>query len=177
MLNKADCILASNTSSLSITDIQNHIQNPGRFAGMHFFNPAHIMKLVELVKGNKTSDDTIQMLFDCCTQMNKMAVVCNDSPGFIVNRVARHFYLQSLHLVETGKATVTQVDAAIQNAGFKMGPFALMDLIGMDINFAVSQYLYEAFDNAIRFKPSPLQAEKVAEGKLGKKTGEGFYKY
>lgn len=176
-LNQPDCILASNTSSLSVTQIQNHIKNPERFAGMHFFNPAHIMKLVELVKGNKTADDTIRALYDCCTKMNKTAVVCNDSPGFIVNRVARHFYLQSLHLVETGQATISQVDAAIQNAGFKMGPFALMDLIGMDINLAVSQSLYQAFDHAVRFKPSSLQAEKVAQGKLGKKTGEGFYKY
>ncbi|MFZ1528562.1 MAG: 3-hydroxyacyl-CoA dehydrogenase NAD-binding domain-containing protein [Ferruginibacter sp.] len=176
-INSPETLLASNTSSLSISEIQKNIPSPERVAGMHFFNPAHIMKLVEVVKGKLTSDDTANRIADLCRQLNKTPVLCNDAPGFIVNRVARHYYLEALHLVETGKISIEQADAAMENAGFKMGPFKLMDMIGMDINLAVTTSLYEAFDKAVRFKPSDLQTEKVAKNELGKKTGKGFYIY
>lgn len=176
-INNTKTIFASNTSSLSITAIQKNIPSPQRVAGMHFFNPAHIMKLVEVIKGEQTSEDVINQLKFFCVNIGKVPVVCKDSPGFIVNRVARHFYLEALYMVENNIAGVEQIDAAIKAAGFKMGPFTLMDLIGMDINLAVSTSLYEAFGNAERFKPSQLQTEKVQNGELGRKTGKGFYDY
>lgn len=176
-INSPTCILASNTSSLSITSIQQYIHLPQRVVGMHFFNPAHVMKLVEVVKGDFTDSAIANEVVDLCKKLDKTPVLCKDAPGFIVNRVARHFYLEGMKLVEEGVATKEQVDAAIENAGFKMGPFKLMDLIGMDINLAVSTSLYEAFNSAIRFKPSALQIEKVNKGELGRKTGKGFYEY
>lgn len=176
-VNKKETILASNTSSLSISRLQENLPGPERVAGLHFFNPAQVMKLVEVVKGKETSENTINTLKSLCANINKTGVVCTDSPGFIVNRVARHFYLESLALVESGYATPEQIDTALEAAGFKMGPFKLMDLIGMDINLAVSESLYNAFDEAVRFTPSALQKEKVLSGKLGRKTGEGFYVY
>ena len=176
-INSTKTILASNTSSLSITDIQKNIKHPQRVCGMHFFNPAHVMKLVEVVAGSQTSNETIQIVFQLCLQLKKQPVICKDAPGFIVNRVARHFYLEAMHLASTTNTTFKDIDALMENAGFKMGPFKLMDLIGMDINYAVSQSVYHAFNNNPRFLPSPMQAQKVAEGNLGKKTGKGFYDY
>lgn len=176
-INNPQTILASNTSSLSISAIQKNIPHPERVVGMHFFNPANIMKLVEVVKGSLTSDAAAQSVMDICVAMKKTPVLCNDAPGFIVNRVARHYYLEAMHLVEKNIATIENVDAVMESAGFKMGPFKLMDLIGMDINLAVSKSIYEAFDEAERFKPSPIQENKVAKGELGRKTGKGFYQY
>jgi 3-hydroxybutyryl-CoA dehydrogenase len=176
-INKPDVVFASNTSSISISLLQKNIPYPERIAGMHFFNPAHIMKLVELVKGDQTADNVVQTLMDVCRQMGKTAVICKDAPGFIVNRVARHYYLQAMELVQNKVATIEDVDAAMEAAGFKMGPFKLMDLIGMDINLAVSESLYEAFNNAERFKPSAIQIDKVKKGELGRKAGKGFYTY
>jgi len=176
-INHSEVIFASNTSSLSISDIQKNVLHPQRVVGMHFFNPAPLMKLVEVVKGNQTADEVAAVIMDLCRQMNKVPVLCKDAPGFIVNRVARHYYLEAMKLVELGQATVENVDAIMEASGFKMGPFKLMDLIGMDINLAVSQRVYEAFNNEERFKPSPLQKDKVAKGELGKKTGKGFYQY
>jgi len=176
-INHSDVIFASNTSSLSVSAIQADIVNPKRVVGMHFFNPAPLMKLVEVVKGNQTADDVAQTIYALCGQMHKTAVMCSDAPGFIVNRVARHYYLEAMKLVELGIATIENVDEVMEASGFKMGPFKLMDLIGMDINLAVSRSLYEAFDGAERFKPSAIQVEKVAKGELGKKTGRGFYEY
>jgi 3-hydroxybutyryl-CoA dehydrogenase len=176
-LNPSTTIIASNTSSLSINTLQEALPHPERVAGMHFFNPANIMKLVEVVSGKTTAAETVESIAALCVEMKKVPVHCIDSPGFIVNRVARHFYLEALQLVEDGLCSPEQADAAIENAGFKMGPFTLMDLIGMDINLAVSQSLYDAYDSAVRFKPSALQAAKVAAGELGKKTGKGFYTY
>ena len=135
------------------------------------------MKLVEVVKAVNTSDDTAQQLLQFCKSINKIPVLCKDAPGFIVNRVARHYYLEAMHLVQTGNTTIEQADAALENAGFKMGPFKLMDLIGLDINLAVTQSLFEAFNHAPRFTPSPLQMEKVKKNELGRKTGKGFYTY
>lgn len=176
-VNHAEVIFATNTSSLSVSDIQSGVVHPQRVAGMHFFNPAHIMKLVEVVKGEQTSEAAAQTIYDLCLQLNKTPVMCKDAPGFIVNRVARHYYLEAMKLVETGIATFENVDDIMEATGFKMGPFRLMDLIGNDINLAVSQSLYEASGFAERFKPSPLQQQKVADRELGKKTGKGYYSY
>jgi 3-hydroxybutyryl-CoA dehydrogenase len=176
-INSPDTILASNTSSLSISAIQKNIEHPQRVCGMHFFNPAHVMKLVEVVAGEHTDGETIQTIYNLCLQLKKQPVICKDAPGFIVNRVARHFYLEAMHLASTTNTTFEDIDILMENAGFKMGPFKLMDLIGIDINYAVSQSVYHAFNDNPRFKPSPMQAQKVAEGNLGKKTGKGFYDY
>ncbi|RYY49253.1 MAG: 3-hydroxybutyryl-CoA dehydrogenase [Chitinophagaceae bacterium] len=176
-INKAGTILASNTSSLSISLLQKDIPNPGRIAGMHFFNPAHVMKLVEVVKGNLTNDETADMLMEFCKKINKVPVLCKDAPGFIVNRVARQYYLEAMQLARAYNMPIEDIDAAMEAAGFKMGPFKLMDLIGMDVNLAVSTSLYEAFNSAPRFQPSPLQIDKVKKGELGRKSGKGFYDY
>ena len=176
-LNHSEVIFASNTSSLSISEIQARVQNPQRVVGMHFFNPAQVMKLVEVVKGDQTTDSVAQTVYDLCLQLKKTPVICKDAPGFIVNRVARHYYLEAMKLVESGIATIEDVDDIMEATGFKMGPFKLMDLIGMDVNLAVSQSLYDACNKAERFKPSPLQIDKVSKGELGKKTGKGFYQY
>ncbi len=176
-INESSSIFASNTSSLSINLLQEGIPNPERVAGMHFFNPAQIMKLVEVVKAKQTSDAAIETIMEVCKQMKKTAVLCIDAPGFIVNRVARHYYLEAMKLVELGIATFENIDEIMEATGFKMGPFKLMDLIGMDINLAVSTSLYEAFNHEPRFEPSPIQINKVKDGELGKKTGRGFYSY
>ncbi len=175
--NPATAIFATNTSSLSVSEIQATIIHPGRVAGMHFFNPAPVMKLVEIVKGKHTSESTIQTIDALCIAMGKTPVRCLDVPGFIVNRVARPYYLEAMKIVSLGLATIEEVDELMEATGFKMGPFKLMDLIGLDINLAVSKSLYEAFNQAERFATSPLQEEKVIKGELGRKTGKGFYSY
>lgn len=176
-VNHSEVIFATNTSSLSISDIQAKVQQPQRVVGMHFFNPAQVMKLVEVVKGDQTSDAVAQIVYDLCLQLNKTPVMCIDAPGFIVNRVARHYYLEAMNLLEHGIADIKTIDEMMETAGFKLGPFKLMDLIGNDVNLAVSKSLYEACNNAERFKPSAIQVEKVSKGELGKKTGKGFYEY
>jgi 3-hydroxybutyryl-CoA dehydrogenase len=176
-VNHSEVIFATNTSSLSVSDIQAKVKHPQRVVGMHFFNPAPLMKLVEVVKGNLTNNETTQTIYELCKQFNKTPVLCKDAPGFIVNRVARHYYLEAMKLVEQGNATIETVDEIMEATGFKMGPFKLMDLIGLDINLAVSTSLYNAFNQEERFKPSPLQIDKVVIGELGKKTGKGFYQY
>ena len=175
--NNEEVIFATNTSSLSVSSIQEKIIFPERVVGMHFFNPAYMMKLVEVVKGDKTNDEVAKSIVDICQQMGKIPVMCKDSPGFIVNRVARHYYLESLKMVEEGSASFEQVDKILEATGFKMGPFKLMDLIGIDINLAVTESMYHAFDKATRFEPSSIQVEKVKKNELGKKTGKGFYIY
>lgn len=176
-VNHSEVIFASNTSSLSISNIQSRVIHPERVVGMHFFNPAPIMKLVEVVSGNQTSDLVAERVFDLCKLLGKTPVRCMDAPGFIVNRVARHYYLEAMKLVEDGVASFENIDLIMESTGFKMGPFRLMDLIGLDVNLAVSQSMYASFDKAERFKPSALQVTKVENGELGKKTGIGFYKY
>jgi len=176
-INADQTIFASNTSSLSISALQKQIAHPERVAGMHFFNPAQIMKLVEVVKAEHTSDGVVADLMQVCHQLKKTPVLCIDAPGFIVNRVARHYYLEAMKLVENNIATIETVDELMEATGFKMGPFKLMDLIGMDINLAVSESLYAAFEKAPRFQPSPLQIKKVQEKNLGRKSGKGFYDY
>ncbi len=175
--NDEQAIFATNTSSLSVSTIQSEILHPERVIGMHFFNPAPIMKLVEVVSGKHTSASTTEVVYELCKLMGKIPVLCNDAPGFIVNRVARHYYLEAMKIVESGIATIETVDALMEASGFKMGPFKLMDLIGMDVNLAVTKSIYNAFDNMERFAPSPLQEEKVRNGELGRKSGKGFYTY
>lgn len=176
-INSADTIFATNTSSIAVSTIAAHIQHPERVAGMHFFNPAPVMKLVEVIRAEQTRPEVITTLTQLATQLGKTAVVCKDAPGFIVNRVARHYYLEAMKLVADGLATIETVDAVMEATGFKMGPFKLMDLIGMDINYGVSQIVWEALGKPERLTPSPLQQQKVTAGELGRKTGKGFYTY
>ncbi len=176
-LNHSECIFATNTSSLSVTAIAEKIQRPERVIGMHFFNPATIMKLVEVVNTPHTNETTTNTIMELAKQMGKVPVLCKDAPGFIVNRVARSFYTETMRLVEEGHVSVEAADKLLEASGFKMGPFKLMDLIGNDVNYAVSCSVYEQMNKNERFKPSYLQEQKVKEGKLGKKSGEGFYKY
>jgi 3-hydroxybutyryl-CoA dehydrogenase len=176
-INNGNCILASNTSSISITQIASILKNPANCVGLHFFNPAHLMKLVEVVAGKSTSQESIAKTKEFAQSLNKISVETKDSPGFIVNRVARHYYTESLKLLEDNVASVESIDKLLRSAGFKMGPFELMDLIGIDVNLAVTTSLYNSFDQEVRFKPSPIQQQKVLDGNLGKKTGKGFYEY
>lgn len=176
-INSSHTIFATNTSSLSIAAIAENIPRPERLCGMHFFNPAQVMKLVELVYGPATSVETIQRLKELAVAMGKTPVVCRDAPGFIVNRVARHYYLEALQMLEEGICNIEQADRILENAGFKMGPFRLMDLIGNDINLTVTRSLYEACGKPIRFRPSAIQEQKVLQGELGRKTGKGYYSY
>ncbi|WP_346316944.1 3-hydroxyacyl-CoA dehydrogenase NAD-binding domain-containing protein [Chitinophaga sp. YIM B06452] len=176
-INHEDAIFATNTSSLSVTEIARQVANPQRVGGLHFFNPAHLMQLVEVVKGEQTSTHTAHLLYALVLEMGKTPVRVKDAPGFIVNRVARHYYLEAMEAVEAGIADIAAADRLLEAAGFRMGPFALMDLIGNDVNYAVTVSLYEAFQKAPRFKPGAMQAALVAKGELGRKTGKGFYKY
>jgi 3-hydroxybutyryl-CoA dehydrogenase len=176
-LNHSECIFASNTSSLSITAIAKNVQRPERVIGMHFFNPPTIMKLAEVVNTDYTNEQTTAAIVDLARQMGKIPVICKDSPGFIVNRVARPYFIESLRMLEEGTATKEEIDILTEASGFKMGPFKLMDLIGNDVNYAVSCSVYEQLGRPERLKPSYIQEQKVKEGKLGKKTGEGYYPY
>jgi 3-hydroxybutyryl-CoA dehydrogenase len=170
-------ILASNTSALSISDIGDASGHADRVIGLHFFNPAPVMPLVEVVIGDRTSPATIKRTTQFALDLGKTPVMCRDSPGFIVNRVNRPFTLEALRMLEAGEAGVEQVDRAFRSAGYPMGPFELMDLVGVDVNLAVATALWTGFDEAFRFTPSPIQADLVAAGQLGRKTGEGFYRY
>jgi len=176
-LNSPETIYATNTSSLSVTAIAEKISGPQQFAGMHFFNPAPLMKLVEIVSTKYTSAATIDFLLQLAKDCGKTPVLCKDSPGFIVNRVARPYYLESLHLVEKFDIDLETVDKLAEATGFKMGPFRLMDLIGNDVNYSVSCIVHEALGKPDRLKPSAMQDEKVKQGHLGKKTGKGYYEY
>jgi 3-hydroxybutyryl-CoA dehydrogenase len=175
--NAASAIFATNTSSLPVTDIAQAVVNPERVIGLHFFNPATIMKLVEVIRTTYTNEQTISTVMNIVAQMGKTAVSCKDSPGFIVNRVARPYYIEALRLIESGNAQPSELDALLEATGFKMGPFKLMDLIGNDINYAVSCSVYEQLGKPERLRPSFIQEEKVAQGKLGRKTGEGYFSY
>lgn len=176
-LNGDSAIFATNTSSLSVTSIANAISIPERFLGMHFFNPAPLMKLVEIVVTEKTNAEVVAQVSDIIRSLEKTPVVCTDSPGFIVNRVARPYYLEALYLAEKGIADLKTIDVLMEATGFKMGPFALMDLIGNDINYSVSCIVYDALGKPARLQPSALQEKKVKEGSLGRKTGKGYYEY
>jgi 3-hydroxybutyryl-CoA dehydrogenase len=171
------CILATNTSSISVTAIANGLKHPGRLVGMHFFNPVPLMKLVEVVSGLQTDPAVAQAIFDLSRAWGKTPVHAKSTPGFIVNRIARPYYAEALALLLEQAATPAVIDACLRGAGFRMGPCELMDLIGHDTNFAVTKSVYEANFYDKRFVPSLVQAEMVAGGLLGRKSGRGFYTY
>jgi 3-hydroxybutyryl-CoA dehydrogenase len=170
-------ILATNTSSISVTALASVLTHPERCVGMHFFNPAHVMKLVEVIAGVKTSPELAQKVIELIKGLGKTPALAKDVPGFIVNRVARNYYLESMRLVEEGASSFEQTDALMQAAGFKMGPFELVDLIGVDTNYAVTLSVWEQYFHEPRFAPALLQKQYVDAGLFGRKTGEGFYKY
>ena len=175
---RPDAVLATNTSSLSVSEIAAGLTHPQRVVGMHFFNPAAVMPLVEVVAGDATDPDVVRRVVQFAGDLGKQAAVCRDTPGFIVNRVARNFYGEALRIVGEGSADAATVDRLLsRGAGFPMGPFALMDLIGIDVNFAVTESVYQAFFDEPRYRPHPLQARQVAVGQLGRKSGRGFYAY
>lgn len=175
--NTDDAILASNTSSIPITQIASIIPHPERVVGMHFFNPVHIMKLVEVISGDATDPEVAQSVKALAERMGKKAVMAADSPGFIVNRVARPFYVEALKILEEQVADVETIDALVRASGFKMGPFQLMDLIGVDSNHYTTQSMYNAFFQEPRFRPSRIQEKMVLAGRHGRKSGKGFYDY
>jgi len=177
LINNDETIFATNTSSISVSELSENKNYAARFAGMHFFNPAQIMKLVEIIRTRSTAENVIEILIELAKQLNKVPVVCNDAPGFIVNRVARHFYLEAMQLAEENVADVETIDKIMEASGFKMGPFKLMDLIGMDVNYSVSNIVWNALGKPERLKPSSLQKNKVEANELGRKTGKGFYEY
>jgi 3-hydroxybutyryl-CoA dehydrogenase len=171
-----DALLATNTSSLSVGELGDAVPHPERVLGLHFFNPPVRMALVEIVRAPQTGDDALARAFEIVERLGKTAVLAADTPGFIVNRVARPYYLQALRALERGVASVQELDALARAVGFRMGPFELMDLIGLDVNLATSESIYER-TQAPRFEPVELQRGMVAEGLLGRKNGAGFYSY
>ncbi|CAN0625144.1 3-hydroxyadipyl-CoA dehydrogenase [Burkholderia multivorans] len=172
------CLLATNTSSISITSIAAGLRVPQRVAGLHFFNPAPLMALVEVVSGLATSPEVAQVLYDTAAAWGKKPVMAKSTPGFIVNRVARPYYAEALRVLNEQGGTPASIDAVMREAGgFRMGPFELMDLIGHDVNFAVTESVFRAYFNDPRFTPSLIQQELVNAGFLGRKSGRGFYSY
>lgn len=176
-LNGPETIYATNTSSIPITQIAAGVTLPGRVVGIHFFNPAQIMKLVEVIKGAKTDSEVLEQSVAFVRTLSKQAVVAADAPGFIVNRIARLYYVESLKMLEENVCDIETLDGIMESCGFKMGPFKLMDLIGVDTNYAVTESQYRLFNFEPRFRPSRIQKQKVDAGLHGKKTKAGFYKY
>ncbi len=173
----ADCVLATNTSSISVTAMAHGLQHPGRLVGMHFFNPVPLMKLVEVVSGLHTDETAAAAVFELARQWGKTPVHARSTPGFIVNRIARPYYAETLALLHEQAATPQVLDGCLRAAGFRMGPCELMDLIGHDTNFAVTQAVYEANFQDKRYQPSLVQRDMVEGGLLGRKSGRGFYRY
>jgi 3-hydroxybutyryl-CoA dehydrogenase len=170
-------ILATNTSSLSIDALAGATGRPDRFVGLHFFNPVHVMQLVEIIRGDLTGEATLGAVSEFVARLGKTAVYCRDTPAFIVNRVARPFYGEAFRLLGEGAATVAAIDRLLKSAGFRMGPFELVDLIGCDVNLDVTRSVYEAFFHDPRYRPHPIQQRMVESGRLGRKSGRGFYNY
>ena len=172
----SETVLATNTSSLSVAGIATATEHPERVVGMHFFNPVPAMRLVEVVTGPSTDPSAVSQVEEVAEQLGKTPIRVSDTPGFVVNRVARPFYLEALRLVEAG-GEPGPIDAAIRGAGFRMGPLQLADLIGNDVNLTVSESLFERYYYHPRFRPSYLQRSMVEGGLLGRKSGRGFYDY
>jgi 3-hydroxybutyryl-CoA dehydrogenase len=172
-----DCVLATNTSSLSVTALAAEVPAPERVVGMHFFNPPQKMRLLEVVAGDLSGPDAVAAARSVGEAMGKHVIEAADGPGFIVNRCNRPFSLEAMRIVREGDASFEEVDAACLRAGFRMGPFALMDLVGIDVGFAVARSFYEQSFGEPRWRPSPLAARLVAAGRLGRKTGRGWYEY
>lgn len=175
---REDTILATNTSSLSVTEVATSVEIPDNFIGMHFFNPAPVMPLIEVIKGMKTDETVITRVMNLAKQLHKTAVLCEDTPGFIVNRVARPFYNEAIRMMKDQIAGPEQIDRIMKGAGnFKMGPFELQDMIGIDVNFSSTKTVYEGFFGESRFRPHPYQEKMVQAGNLGRKTNKGYYNY
>ncbi|WP_373693826.1 3-hydroxyacyl-CoA dehydrogenase NAD-binding domain-containing protein [Aequorivita flava] len=173
-----DCIIASNTSSLSIASIASSLQKPERCIGIHFFNPAPLMKLVEVIPSIQTSVETLKISVETIKDWGKTVAVAKDTPGFIVNRVARPFYGEALRIYEEGIASFSEIDKAMKEiGGFRMGPFELMDFIGNDVNYTVTETVFKAFYFDPRYKPSFTQKRFAEAGYLGRKSGKGYYDY
>ena len=172
-----EAIIASNTSSLSITSLASFCAHPDRVVGLHFFNPAPLMPLVEIIPALQTNRDLPKQLTDLMRKWGKSPVIAKDTPGFIVNRVARPFYGEALRILDEGIADVSTIDAAMRQSGFRMGPFQLMDLIGHDVNYSVTESVFKSFYYDPRYMPSITQLKLVEAGWLGRKSGRGFYNY
>ena len=173
-----DAVLASNTSSLSITRIAARCRHPERVAGFHFFNPVTLMRIVEVVHGQRTDESVVRRLSRLAEQAGHFPAVSPDSPGFIVNHAGRAFSTEALRILGEGIASPAQIDRILRDGvGFRMGPFELLDLTGLDVSHAVMESLYQQFYQDPRYTPSPLAAQRVAGGLLGRKSGEGFYRY
>ena len=171
------CVLASNTSSLSVTGVASACQHPERVVGLHFFNPAPLMGLVEVIPALQTDPALGRHAMDTLSSWGKFPALVQDTPGFIVNRVARPFYSEAIRILEEGLASVADIDASMKDFGFRMGPFELMDLIGHDVNYAVTSTVHAAFYGDPRYRPSHTQRQLVAANWLGRKRGRGFYTY
>ena len=176
-LNGIETIYATNTSSIPITQIAAGLSLPQNLVGIHFFNPAHIMKLVEVIKGAKTDQKIVEQSVNFVKSLKKQPVVAADAPGFIVNRIARLYYVESLKALEENVTDFETLDRIMESSGFKMGPFKLMDLIGVDTNYSVTESQFKLFNFEARFRPSRIQKQKVEAGLHGRKTKGGFYKY
>jgi len=170
-------ILATNTSSLSVTKIASATENPYRVIGTHFFNPPYVLKLVEVVRAQHTSEEVIENVVNFLKGIGHTPIVVKDSPGFIVNRISRHFYLEPLRAYEIGLAGIEEIDSAFKFFGLEMGPFEVIDYVGVDVNYIVSRSIYERFNYEERFRPVYFQAQLVDAGFLGRKTNGGFYEY